>query len=163
MPALMKISSRVLAFRLARCCEHLGVFDVAAYGFRPHRSTADAISAWMNQLEECKRRKLKTIAMYVDLAKFYQTVDPEVLQRILRTLGLSVADCQLITNLYEGASFAIRVPFGQTVHIPLRVGMRQRCSLSCVLSNLVILCLQRYIHAGGHTFTLLVDREARDM
>ena len=85
-----------------------------------------------------------------------------MLQHILGTIGLSAADRQLIANLYDRASFAIRAPFGRTADIPLRVGVRQGCALSCVLSNIMIHALLRYIQSTGHTFTHTVDRETRD-
>ena len=67
-------------------------------------------------------------------------------------LGFSTDDIQLVLDLYDGASFAISLPSGTSADIPLRVGLRQGCALSCLLSNIVIHALIRYLRGTGHTF-----------
>ena len=66
-------------------------------------------------------------------------------------LGFSADEIQLVLDLYDGASIAISLPSGTSANIQLRVGLRQGCALSCILSNLVMHALVRYLRGTGHT------------
>ena len=76
MSVIIKCFSKILAARMSRCCEHTGVFDDSAFGFRPLRSIHDAIASWTSKIADCRRKGLKVVALYIDLTNFYQQSRP---------------------------------------------------------------------------------------
>ena len=70
------------------------------------------------QNSRLQTQRVKAIALYIDLTNFYQTVSPDLLQRLMTYLGFSADDIQLVMDLYDGASFAISLPSGASANIP---------------------------------------------
>ena len=78
-----KILLKIIARRLSKYCERVGILPEEQSGFRPNRSTTDIMFA-IRRLQELARKKLISLyECFIDLTKAYDSVDRTLLSTAL--------------------------------------------------------------------------------
>ena len=109
-------------------------------GFRSNKSCANAAFVLERCLEEAVLIKELRIFTFVDFSKAFDSLDWDVMWKVLVWQGMPIKFVQLIQKLYMTSTISVRLSmdgawapaFGQ------RVGIRQGCSLSPALFVLVL-------------------------
>ncbi len=121
-------------------------FSESSFGFRPGRNAHQAIRQVQATVQEGR-----TIAVDIDLAKFFDTVNHDVLMALLaKTIG----DKALLSLI--GRYLRAGVLVGEHVE-PSEVGTPQGGPLSPLLANILLDQLDRELQRRGHRFARYAD------
>ena len=96
-------------------------------GFRKSKNTIDHLSTPTSIIETRKRRKLSTLAAFVDFKKAYDTVNKSLLFRDLNDLGISTTFLNPIKTIYSQVECAIKL-IGSKLRFKTRL-----CFITCVI------------------------------
>lgn len=88
LPSLSKILEKVVNKRLLSFLEKNDLLSPNQFGFRSNKSTEDAVVALVNQVSANLDSKKKSIGVFLDLAKAFDTVSWPILLRKLELLGV---------------------------------------------------------------------------
>ena len=121
-------------------------FSERSYGFRPNRSAHDAIK----QVQQYVKAGY-TIAVDVDLSKFFDRINHDVLMTLL---GRRVRDKALLRLIGKYLRAGIH---DRGHHLESREGVPQGGPLSPLLSNIVLDVLDKELEKRGHKFARYAD------
>ena len=117
--ASVKLSPRQKAFvPMDGCSEHVFVVDEA--------------------LEQCRKQRRECNLVFLDLAKAFDTVSHNSIQRALVRFGVGPRFAGIVKDLYRDISTVIRGKQGPTDAIVMARGVKQGCPLSPILFNMVM-------------------------
>lgn len=121
-------------------------FSASSFGFRPGRSAHDAV----RQLREYLRQGYR-IAVDIDLAKFFDTVNHDLLMTMV---GRRVRDKRVLTLIgrYLRAGVEVDGRLEKT-----RKGVPQGGPLSPLLANILLDHLDKELESRGHKFVRYAD------
>lgn len=121
-------------------------FSVSSFGFRPGRSAHDAV----RQLREYLRQGYR-IAVDIDLAKFFDTVNHDLLMTLV---GRKVRDKRVLSLIgrYLRAGVEVDGRLEKT-----RMGVPQGGPLSPLLANVLLDQLDKELESRGHKFVRYAD------
>ena len=121
-------------------------FSESSFGFRPGRNAHQAIKQLQAYVNDGWR-----IAVDIDLAKFFDTVNHDVLMNLL---GRTIADKPLLRLI--GRYLRAGVLVGEHIE-PSEVGTPQGGPLSPLLANILLDQLDRELQKRGHRFVRYAD------
>jgi RNA-directed DNA polymerase len=121
-------------------------FSESSFGFRPGRNAHQAIRQVQAFVTAGRR-----IAVDLDLAKFFDTVDHDVLMGLL---GRTLADKRLLTLI--GRYLRAGVLVGEYIE-PSDIGTPQGGPMSPLLANILLHQLDRELEKRGHRFARYAD------
>ena len=121
-------------------------FSASSFGFRPGRNAHQAVRQVQTYIEAGYR-----IAVDIDLAKFFDTVNHDVLMGLL---GRRIRDKRLLALI--GRYLRAGVLVGEHVH-PSDVGTPQGGPLSPLLANILLHQLDGELERRGHRFARYAD------
>jgi RNA-directed DNA polymerase len=121
-------------------------FSASSFGFRPGRNAHQAIRQVQQYVEQGWK-----VAVDLDLAKFFDTVNHDLLMRLL---GQEIADKGLLKLI--GAYLRAGVLVGEHVE-PSEVGTPQGGPLSPLLANVMLNQLDSELHKRGLRFARYAD------
>ena len=134
-------------------------------GFRSNRSTTDQIATLRIIVEQSLEWNSPLIVNFLDYEKAFDSIDRELLWKIMRHYGIPEKIVSLVRNMYEGTCCRI-VHNGQlTDRFDIRTGVRQGCLLSPFLFILALDWLMRQATKGnrnGIQWTLWTQLEDLD-
>ena len=78
-----KMPLKIVANRLSDSCEAHGILPDEQCGFRPERFTVDMLFVVRRLQEQERRRRIPLYMWFVDLQKAYNSVDRELLWKVL--------------------------------------------------------------------------------
>jgi RNA-directed DNA polymerase len=121
-------------------------FSASSFGFRPGRSAHDAV----RQLREYLRQGYR-IAVDIDLAKFFDTVNHDLL---MHYVGRKVRDKRVLSLIgrYLRAGVEVAGRLEKT-----RMGVPQGGPLSPLLANILLDNLDKELESRGHKFVRYAD------
>jgi len=128
-----KIMARIIANRLIPHLER--ILDDWQFGFRPKRSTAQAIGIIRKIQEEARYRSKNIYAIFIDLEKAFDSVPRKVLWDCLQGIGVQGHMLNVIMKFHENFTGSIGKEAFQ-----MDKGVRQGCVLGPLLFNLVFDC-----------------------
>ena len=131
-----KIVLKIVANRLGQYAEAQGLLPEEQSGFRPKRSTCDMLYV-VQMLQEFGR--VKNVPLYfcfIDLTKAYDTVNRELLWKILAKAGVPQELIELIKAFHDGTQACVRIEGKDSVYFPVNQGLRQGCVLAPLLFNI---------------------------
>jgi len=122
------------------------VFSESSFGFRPRRSAKDAV----RQVREYIRQGYR-IAVDIDLAKFFDTVNHDLLMHIV---SRKVHDKRVLALIgrYLRAGVKVNGRLEKT-----RLGVPQGGPLSPLLANILLDTLDKELETRGHKFVRYAD------
>ena len=119
-------------------------------------------------MEKTREQHRDVYIAFVDLSKAFDSVDREVLWKILEKCGCPPRFTRVIRNLHDGMKLQVR--YGGDVSEPFEVsrGVKQGCVLAPVLFNIYVQCITRMLSAlldRDHQITLnyRTDRSLFDL
>lgn len=121
-------------------------FSDSSFGFRPGRNAHQAIRQVQAHVRDGYR-----VAVDIDLAKFFDTVNHDVLMNLL---GRSIADKRLLSLI--GRYLRAGVLVGEHIQ-PSEVGTPQGGPLSPLLANILLHQLDQELEKRGHRFARYAD------
>ena len=132
-----KVLLKIVANRLSHCCEAVGILLDEQCCFRPERSTVDMLFV-VHRLEELARqRRIPLYTCFVDLQKAYDSVDRELLWKVLARAGVPEEMIAVIRQFHDGMEAQVRMDDGElTDWFEVIHGLRQGCVLSPLLFNI---------------------------
>lgn len=139
-----KIFARILLKRLINKISE-AILPDSQCGFRANRSTMDMIFAARQLLEKSREQHRSLYVAFIDLSKAFDSVDRELLWKILRKSGCTEHFTKLIQCLHDGMTVRIRI--GSDLSEPFEVsrGVKQGCVLAPVLFNTYVQCITRLL------------------
>ena len=133
-------------------------------GFRPKRSTTAHILALRRLIEGVKRYNLKSVIVFVDFSKAFDSVHRGMMLKILKAYGIPPQIIQAISKLYEGTRARVVSPDGETDYFDVLAGVLQGDTLAPYLFAIVVDYLMRKAISGMEEelgFTLRPRRSRR--
>ncbi|BHF80271.1 hypothetical protein SprV_0702339500 [Sparganum proliferum] len=131
-----KIFARILLNRLNNHLEQ-GLLPESQCGFRRHRGTTDMIFAARKLQEKCQEMRTHLYSTFVDLTKAFDTVNREVLWKIMRKFGCPERFIEVVRQLHDG--MMVRVTDNGAISEAFAVtnGVKQGCVLAPTLFSLM--------------------------
>lgn len=107
LPALSKILEKIINTRLVAYLEARNLLSINQFGFRKNLSTADAVHKLVNHIAQKLDNGKKCVALFLDLAKAFDTVSIPILISKLESLGIRGSQLSLfrsyLTNRTQSA------------------------------------------------------------
>ena len=130
-----KAVSSIAATRLANHLKSFGIEEQA--GSTPDKGCADATFTLKTALQTLREHDQESWVLFVDLVKAYDTVNREMLWKILKTLGVPESLIEVLKKLYTDVTINLRV--GESLEQFLSTsGVKQGDNLAPVLFIFVI-------------------------
>jgi RNA-directed DNA polymerase len=145
---LPTVTDRVVQQAIAQVLTPIfeATFSDSSFGFRPGRNAHQAIRQVQANVKDGRR-----IAVDIDLAKFFDTVNHDVPMSLL---GRTIRDKRLLGLI--GRYLRAGVLVGEHIE-PSEVGTPQGGPLSPLLANIVLHQLDRELEQRGHRFARYAD------
>ena len=132
-----KVLLKIVANRLSDYCETHGILPDEQCGFRPERSTVDMLFVVRRLQELARRRRIPLYMCFVDLQKAYDSVDRELLWKVLARAGVPEEMIAVIRQFHDGMKAQVRMDDGELSDwLEVTQGLRQGCVLSPLLFNI---------------------------
>ncbi|KAE8671815.1 kinase-related family protein [Hibiscus syriacus] len=130
-----KILSKCLSRRLRSCIEDL--ISPTQFAFIPGRQILDCSLIANEGIDYWRKKGLKGCVFKVDFKKAYDTVDWPILFKVMEKMGFGFTWISWIRRCVSTASISVLVNGVPSEEFPMAKGLRQGCSLSPLLFNLV--------------------------
>ena len=132
-----RVLLKIVANHFSDYCEAHGILPDKQCGFRPERSTVDMLFVVRRLQELARRRRIPLYMCFVDLQKAYNSVDREVLWKVLARDGVPEEIIAVIRQFHDGMQARVRMDDGELSDwFEVTQGLRQRCVLSPLLFNI---------------------------
>ncbi|CAB1103279.1 unnamed protein product [Ectocarpus sp. CCAP 1310/34] len=132
-----KVPIMIITNRLSAFCEANNILPEEQCGFRPGRSTVDMLFVVRRLQELGRRKKIPLYMCFVDLNKAYDSVDREMLWKVLARAGISAKLIEVIRQFHDGMRARVRMDDGELSDwFFVTQGERQGCVLSPLLFNI---------------------------
>ncbi|GMJ00001.1 hypothetical protein HRI_003669300 [Hibiscus trionum] len=142
---IYKILSKVLSRRLRECIA--SVISNSQYAFIPGRNILDCAFIANEGINYIQKQGLKGVAFKIDFQRAFDSIDWNFLLQVLKEMGFGKRWCSWIFKCISSATISVLVNGVPTPHFSLARGLRQGCSLSPLLFNIV-----------GEAFHLMLDK-----
>ena len=132
-----KVLLKIVANRLSNFCEAQQILPEEQCGFRPTRSTIDMLFVVRRLQKLGRQRKIPLYMCFVDLQKAYDSVDRELLWKVLARAGVPSVMIDVIRQFHDGMRARVRMDDGElSERFEVTQGLRQGCVLSPLLFNI---------------------------
>ena len=131
-----KVLAKTITNRLSAFCEANEILPEEQCGFRPGRSTVCMLFVVRRLQELGRRRRIPLYMCFIDLQKAYDSVDRELLWKVLARAGIPGEMIAVIRKFHVGMRARVRTDDGELSDwFPVTQGLRQGCSMSPLLFN----------------------------
>ena len=133
-----KVLLKIVTNRLSAYCETHNILPEEQCGFRPGRSTVCMLFVVRRLQELGRQRKIPLFMCFVDLQKAYDSVDRELLWKVLARAGVPEKMIAVICQFHDGMRARARMDDGELSEwFLVTQGLRRGCVLSPLLFNIV--------------------------
>lgn len=139
-----KVMAKVLQARLAELAE--GILNESQCGFRPERSTIDMIFSLRQVQEKCIEQYKELYIVFVDFRKAFDSVDRQMLWKVLRVFGCPDRFINIIRQFHEGTMGRVVVGKQESSSIQMNHGTKQGCVLAPTLFTLFLTIVLEILH-----------------
>ncbi|KAE8711371.1 Ethanolamine-phosphate cytidylyltransferase [Hibiscus syriacus] len=141
--SLYKIISKVLARRLFSVIQD--IVSPSQFAFIPGRQLLDCAFIANEGIDSWRKRGLKGVVFKADFQRAYDSVEWPIIFRLLRVMGFGERWVSWMICCLSTASISVLVNGSPTEEFSMGKGLRQGCSLSPLLFNLVGELLNRML------------------
>lgn len=135
---LAKVFEKVIHSRLSSYLESNNLLSPNQYGFRPGKSTKDAIAELATYIYGNLDKSKPIIAVFIDLAKAFDTVDHELLLTKLCNIGIRGNALMLIKSYLSNRSQVVRINNKYSKEEQIKSGVPQGSILGPLLFTIFI-------------------------
>ena len=138
--SLLSVPGKVFAsIILNRCKDALDqVLREEQCGFRKNRGSTDQLFALRQILEKCMAFQLDVSFCFIDFRAVFDSVDREMMYKIMKHYGLQQKVVNVIRNSYEGFKCCVKAEGEKGQMFDVKTGVRQGDVWSPILFGLVI-------------------------
>ena len=144
---LPKILGLVIAKRLMHWAVATGVLSPEQIGFMERKACEDHVFTLLETIKRQWATNRPAYALFVDLAKAYDSVNPTALWAVLEHIGVPAALIRLLRNWSSKRRTVIRVNGTDSEPVQMLLGLGQGDVLSPLLFNLFTESMTRYVKA----------------
>ncbi|CAK0849734.1 unnamed protein product, partial [Prorocentrum cordatum] len=157
---ISRVVARTISIRLMTHAERHGVFRADQWGFRPWRSTRDAILLARLLVEGATKAKTPEdmehlVFSLLDIRKACPSVPRNAAWQVLRHRGVPEHVVTLLTHVRSDTEYRCRNQQGLSEPYHLYKGLREGCPSSCVVylyfHDVVLRDAVQQLTAAGHT------------
>ena len=123
-----KIMAKVVQARLAKLAER--ILTESQCGFRRERSTIDMIFSLRQIQEKAIEQHQELYIVFVDFRKAFDTVDREMLWKILKVFGCPDHFVEIIKQFHDGTKWRVVVGKQESELLEVNHGTKQMCVLA---------------------------------
>ena len=132
-----KVLLKLVANHLRDFCEAQQILPEDQCGFRPARSTIDMLFVVRRLQELGRQRKIPLYICFVDLQKAYDSVDLELLWKVLARVGVPFVMIDVVHQFHDGMRARVHMDDGELSEwFGVPRGLRRGCVLSPLLFNI---------------------------
>ena len=132
-----KVLLKIVVNHLSDFFEAQQILPEEHCGFRPARSTIDVLFVVRRLQELGRQRKIPLYMCFVDLQKAYDSVDRELLRKVLTRAGVLSMMIDVVHQFHDGMRARVRIDDGELSEwFDVTQGLRQGCVLSPLLFNI---------------------------
>lgn len=144
--SIVKVFTMIINKRVNNWAEKNKKIPEWQAGFRERRGTSDHIFALNAMIQNQLRKKGgKLFALFVDLKSAFPSVSHELLWKKLSQLGLSHKIINILINLYNNATMAVKNREGISDKCPITLGVLQGETLSPLLFSLFLSDIEDFL------------------
>lgn len=134
MSHLLKVFLKVIHRRIYKLCEE----QIAPnqFGFVNAVGIREALLSVQVLFQRCRDVNKDIFVCLIDYQKAFDRVKHDKMVEVLKKIGISEKDLQIIVNLYWNQTAVLRVDGEHTEEVKILRGVRQGCILSPILFNL---------------------------
>ncbi|KAE8729397.1 hypothetical protein F3Y22_tig00003715pilonHSYRG00041 [Hibiscus syriacus] len=133
--SLYKIISKVLSKRLSCCVGD--IISQSQFAFIPRRQLLDCAFIANEGIDYWRKQMLEGVVLKVDFHRAYDSVEWPILFRAMSEMGFGNRWSSWILQCLSSASISVLVNGSPSEEFPMAKGLRQGCSLSPLLFNIV--------------------------
>ena len=133
---IAKTFEKILKKKLIFYLESNNLLFEYQFGFRPHRSTDQAIANVTKLIYTALDEGKKCAAIYLDLAKVFDTVDHDKLLSKTQNIGITGSALSLIKSYLENRKQRVKINSTISNENTIKCGVPQGTTLSPVLFNI---------------------------
>lgn len=147
-----KVFTQVLLGRLSEWAERCNILPESQAGFRSGRSCSDNIFVLNSILHiHLRLRSRKVFAVFVDFRRAFDSIHHATLWSKLFSVGVSSQFIRVIKNLYDRATFQVRVGGHYSDSFDVPAGILQGEPLSPTLFALFLSDMEEFFRSRGLT------------
>lgn len=140
-----KVLAKIMLFRLTMHITE-DILPETQCGFRQNRSTLDMVFAARQVQEKCREQNKDLYITFIDLTKAFDTVDRDILWRILQKFGVPPKFLGILKQFHSGMQASVLVGGQKSPPFPVKVGVKQGCVLAPVIFNLFLTAATLLFH-----------------
>ena len=140
-----KIFKLAVTVRLSHYLVTNGIISQSQTGFSYKLSTEHSVFTLLHTIRTRARKGHPLHVLLIDLLRAYDSVNHNALLLVLEKIGLEPSAVSLLRDILTNTTASLRVNGSTTDPIPIRIGVPQGDPLSCLLFNIFIETLARYL------------------
>lgn len=125
LPAMSKILEKIINVRLKKYLENNNLLSDRQFGFRNNRSTDDAVHDLINHIVGALDNREKCVAIFLDLAKAFDTVSLSRLCSKLERLGIRGKPLELFVSYLSNRTQCVKIGEHLSEELPIDCGVPQ--------------------------------------
>ena len=146
--ALLSVAGKILAkIILRRITANITepLLPETQCGFRSERSTVDMVFSVRQVMEKCREQHRDLYIAFIDLSKAFDSVDRDLLWKILEKCGCPPRVINIIRQLHDGMQVQVKAAGKLSEPFEVSRGVKQGCTLAPVLFNTYVQCVTRLL------------------
>lgn len=153
-----KVFTSILSERIRDWAEDCGILGEEQAGFRKGYSTTDNIFVLHSIIHRQLSRHRKLYAAFIDFRKAFDSINRDVLWRILAAYGMEGRLLRMLKAVYSNVQSSVRCEGRYSDSFACNRGLKQGCKMSPTIFSLLVNYVAKFvIKYGKHGIQLMPD------